>query len=329
MPTFNYESLSFEDRKVIHDDLAATTAKHILAAPGLFEEMPFDPGSNPSQVLETVHLLPDAKSSFEEIDFLGTAANSDIYQFVQETTKPQTWFFNRMRSVMEDGHNIYPVTPHGNIADIAFWQTGWIKNIGQDDWLDRNSVTISRGVTTIKAFEMPASEVVQKLGHVFLSFPRTPTTEAMSEQFRQKVASGDHPPVDIDSLVNTNNKRMRSEVKDWLDISLIRSIGGKAVGKAFHSAWSGKTDKVTWDDNQKPETIELGKVSDGTLSIVKHGLVLPVAIWYGEDPILEVGELTKVSSPRDVIEVQRWQAETLAKKLGLPQSAVTLEALAG
>ncbi len=325
MADFDYESLVYSDRKAIHDALAETTVKHILAAQGLFEPMPFDTAASPSQMLETVH-LPAAPTTFDEINALGTIAGGDFYNYAVDTLHKQPWFFNTMRALMEDGHHIFPVTPHGNIADIAFWQAGWIQEIGQDDWPERNADAISRGVTTIKAFDMAASEVVQKLGHVFLSFPRTPTIDALAESFKQQAVSGEAPPIDIDQLITTNNKNMRSEVKTWLSLGLAHRLGRRAVGKAFHSAWSGKTDKVLWGDDHRPTTIKLGKISNGTIDLVKHGLVLPVAIWYGEDPVLEVGELTKVTSEKDARRVQQWQAETLELKLGFPHGAVTLEA---
>lgn len=327
MANFNYETLTEEDRRIIHDDLTATAIRHITAAPGLFEPMPFNPQVSESQRLEKVHLDP-TETSFDEIDTLGRIAGGAFYDFVQAKTGKLTSFFDVMRSEMEDGENIFPVTPHGNIADIAFWQTGWVKNIGQDDWQERNADAISRGVTAIKALDMAASEVVQKLGHVFLSFPRTPTTEQLAKRMKKEAAIGNRPVVDIDSLIDTNNVRMVREARAWLDTDTAHEIGRKAVSKTFHLAWSGKTDKVRWGDNHKPESIELGEVSKGTIKLVKNGLVLPIAIWYGEEPVLEVGELTKVSNAEDVIRVQKWQAKTLAEQLNLPESVVTLETLA-
>ncbi len=161
--SFDYSVLTPENRREIHEALAETTVKHISASPEWFSPMPFDTAQSPSQILEKVELDP-APTTFDEIDFLATKAGGDAYLYMKEATAKQTWFFNHIRREMNDGHNTFPVAPHGNIADIAFEQASWVQTIGQDNWQDRNAAAISRGVTTIKAFDMAASEVAQKLG---------------------------------------------------------------------------------------------------------------------------------------------------------------------
>mgnify|MGYP001562268335 CR=1 FL=1 len=138
-------------------------------------------------------------------------------------------------------------------------------------------------------------------------------------------------PMDLELLIDTNNRNMRKAVKQWMGIDVagaILRVTGRRESKTFHSAWSGKTDKIVWGDNGKPESITLGRVATGTLDIIKHGLVVPISVWYGEEPMLEMDSPTKVANENDVIRIQKWQAEKLARHLGLAESAVTLEALA-
>ena len=46
---FDYSSLTYDDRVLIHNALAATTVRHILANEGLFRPIDFDTAANPSQ----------------------------------------------------------------------------------------------------------------------------------------------------------------------------------------------------------------------------------------------------------------------------------------
>lgn len=318
---FDYTTLTFAERQDIHNALSETTLKHIVSSGGLFEAMPFDPAASPSQVLETVDLAP-VPATFEDTDeglkqgvfgihTMATVAGPNLYPLVQETFRKQRALMSAVRLLMHKHTHIFPVTNHANIADVAIWSAGWAEALDQGHWQDQNGLVISRGVTTIKAFNMAASEVVQKIGHVFMSFPRTETIERLGFD---------------ESLINTNNRRMRAEVNDWLGKVLVHKVSRNRLGRSLHMAWSGKTDTVSYGDNQKPEAIRMGKVSTGTLDIIKRGLVLPVAIWDGDEPVLEIGELTKVKKMADVHKLQQWQARTLADTLGLDEAAVTFEA---
>jgi hypothetical protein len=298
----------------IHDALAETTLKHIMRSEGLFSAMPFDPAASPSQMLEAVH-LPPAPASFDDtegvlgIRTLASVAGPNLYPLVQDTLREQRAFMSAARLMLDQHTNIFPVTNHGNIADVAIWSAGWAEALEAEQWQDQNGLVISRGVTTINAFDMAASEVVQKIGHVFMSFPRTETIARLGFD---------------DSLVDTNNRAMRSEVSTWLQEALVHKFRRNALGKILHIAWSGKTDVVEYGDDQQPERIVMGPVSKGTLDIVKRGFVLPVTIWDGDEPILELGELTKVETAEDIARVQAWQCSTLAKRLSLPREAVSV-----
>lgn len=312
---FDYNSLTYENRQNVHDALAETTMKHIAQAPGLFTPLGFDPAASPSQMLETVHLRP-APASFEDtkdvfgIRTIATVAAPNLYPLVQETFSRQRAFISAARVILDNHTHIFPVTNHGNIADVAIWSAGWAEALEGDHWQDQNGLIISRGVTTIEAFDMAASEVVQKIGHVFMSFPRTETIDKLNMD---------------KSLVDTNNFQMRAEVARWLREARRHRILNTVIGKSLHSAWSGKTDSVSYGDDHRLKSITMGAVSAGTIDIVKNGLVLPVAIWDGENPVLEIGELTKVENRSDVKRVQQWQSDTLASALGLRRDAVTVQ----
>ncbi|HSX45335.1 MAG TPA: hypothetical protein VLF39_04510 [Candidatus Saccharimonadales bacterium] len=309
MSNFNYKSLSYEDREAIHDNLAATTIKHISAFPDLFKPLPFNPAANPSQKLEDVHLKP-APSTIKEIHDLADTANAPLAQAARETLKREAAYVNAARFMLNRGENITSVTTHMNIADVALFQEGWIETIEQDNWQERNGLGISRGVTTIEAFGMAASEVVQKMGHVFLSFPRTSTIRN----------------VRIDpALVESNNRSWHREVNHWLGVPLppVTRLGR---GKMLHLAWEGKTPAVTYGDDHKPESMVLGNISKGTIGIVKHGPVQPVVIYEGGDePVVEIGALTSVRNREDANRVQNWQRETLAGLIGISVEKITVE----
>lgn len=299
---FDYEKLTYEDRKGIHDALAETTLKHIDASNGLFEHLDFNPAAHPSQILETTHLEPVPVAEGETAA-LATAARPDMFNHARDVLAKQPAFTSAARILLyQHGVNIFPVTNHGTIEDIAVWSAAWLEHLDEETWPDQNGLVISRGVTTIGAFGMAASEVVEKAGHVFMSFPRTPTIDNLGFD---------------DSLISTNNRAMRREVHSWLGEDLVHKVLRRKIGKTLNIAWSGKTDTVKYGDDHKPERIIMGGISNGTLDIVKRGLVLPITIWEGDEPFIEIGELTKVSTPQDALKVQQWQQHELAKTLGI------------
>ncbi len=308
---FDYEKLSYEDRRSIHDALAETTLKHISASDGLFSSLDFDPAAHPSQILETTHLAPVPVAEGEPASLAATARH-DLFHHTRDVLARQAGFTSAARVLLDHhGVNIFPVTNHGTIEDIAIWSAAWLEHLDQDTWQDQNGLVISRGVTTIGAFGMAASEVVEKGGHVFMSFPRTETIERLGFDA---------------SLIDTNNRTMRREVHAWLGEDLLHKVLRHKLGKTLNIAWSGKTDAVQYGDDHKPDRVSMGKVGNGTLDIVKRGLVLPIVMWDGGEPFVEIGELTKVETAKDARKVQEWQRGTLAKALGLSIDAVEVEA---
>jgi hypothetical protein len=187
--------------------------------------------------------------------------------------------------------------------------------------VNTNGLIISRAVTTIAAFGYAASEVVQKGGHVFLSFPRTPSIDSLT------LPDG----VSQDDLVSDNNKRMRKNLAHWLPSgshSVKRNIVDPLhpANKRLFIAWSGTTDKVDGDIHN-PSRVKLQVAYAGILDTLRNGLVLPTVIWdRGEDkePIFITGKMQQVKKAEDIERIQEWQRSTLARALGLQQEAVVV-----
>lgn len=307
---FDYEKLIYDDRRHIHDALAETTLRHVHASGGLFSSLDFDPAAHPSQMLETTHLAPVPVAEGETAS-LASIARHDLFHHAREVLARQAGFTSAARILLDHhGVNIFPVTNHGTIEDIAIWSAAWLEYLDQDTWQEQNGLVISRGVTTIGAFGMAASEVVEKAGHVFMSFPRTKTIEDLGFD---------------GSLIDTNNRNMRKEAHTWLGEDLLHKIRRNRLGKTLNIAWSGKTDTTQYGDDHKPERVSMGKIGNGTIDIVKRGLVLPLVMWDGDEPCVEIGELTKVETAQDARKVQEWQRATLARVLKLDVEAVEIE----
>lgn len=340
MAAFDYNRLRYDDRELIHNALASTTVKHIANSNGLFAPRAFEPAANESQMLEITH-LPPAPAKFDGdfgINQLADIANGRLHQATQEELKRQRAFVSAAELRRREGHHQFHLTTHQTLPDVAIYAASWAEatSINHDNWQDDNGLGISRGITTVEAFGMTAAEVVKKIGHVFMSFPRTHTIEELVEEFKmlqlkRLEENSDADEVDIDSLISTNNRDMRGEIRAWLGIDATRRvqrIGRHAIGRYFNWAIEGATTRVRLGDNHKPEAIQLGKVSKGITDVLKHGYSQPIVLWDQDDPIVELGELTIVRTKDDVDRVQEWQRSTLAKRLGLPDDAVTIEALA-
>lgn len=306
---FQYETLTFEMRKAIHDALAETTLKHVRQSGDLFHPLDYDPAKNPSQLLETTHLAPAPKDR-SEVSGLAQIAAPQLFPCIEEAIRSRSGLGDKLREHLAAGTNIFSVSTHQQIQDIAIWGAAVSNQLEEDHWYEQNGHIISRGVTTIEAFGMAASEVLQKDGHVFMSFPRTETIENLGFD---------------ETIVKTNNKRMRGEVATWLRQDLKHRLLPNQLGMSLNIAWSGKTDAVQKGDIGKPEGVTFGRVGEGTLRIVRGGLVLPIVMWDGDEPFCEIGEFTTVRDNKDVIRVQQWQAKSLGRFLGLPSTAIKIE----
>ena len=336
---FDYTSLTYGQRLGVHNALADVTKKHVGLSNGLLELLDFDPATYHSQLLETVHLEP-VPATFEDVPgpdgtlsirnlgiiSLATAAGPDLFPHIQATYARQRPLMSVIRRLLFEHHDNITVlsAPHQKLPDIALEASGWAFALRDEPrWQEHNGIGISRGITTLGAFDgTPAPQELQKIGHVYLSFPRTETFKKMAEQYKREAKHSKHP-LDIDRLIDTNNRRLQAEVAEWSGTKLSLT-GYHPKGVALHLAEEGKSTPVTYDEDGKIKSIELGSVADGTIRMVEHGLVLPVTVWDGSEPIFEIGELTKVKSQGDMNRVRNWQRETLARCLGLKLEQVSL-----
>lgn len=308
--------ISPDDREYIHDEMAVTTLKHITASDGLFEPLPYAPHVYPSQQLETVRLQP-TPTCRGDIEFLAAMAGPLLFPAIQEALAQQTDIRDHALKLLRQGEHVFPVTNHAQLADIAIWSGAWSAYLEEAEpthWQDHNGLVIARGVTTIGVHdprtEKPAaaSELIREGGHVFMSFPRTQTTDSLDL------------PVDI---VSENNGHMRWQVHRWLDQ---RSEPSSALaGRNLNMAWSGRTDTIDYGGNHQPKHFTLGSVNSRTVSILSRGWVLPIVLWADDERQQAVlGDITRVEPVQVANRVQRWQGDTLASILGIKPDAVAI-----
>jgi hypothetical protein len=326
---------------LIHNALAETTARHIVANEGLFAARPFSPAANPSQLLETTHLYP-VPATFEDVgDELGIrslarVASGNLDQAVRTELGRQRSFISLAEHNRREGKHLFNLTTHQKMIDVAIYDEVWAEATEHEHWQEDSGIGISRGVTTIEAFGMAASEVAQKIGHVFMSFPRTRTIMNLVKEFKERQVERlkqdpDAHYIDIEQLIGTSNRDMRGEIREWLGVnpsSRIHRLGRHAAGRYFNWAIEGATTLVEYGDNHRPNRIQLGKVAKGVVDVLKHGYSLPIVLWDQDDPIVEHGEATEVKNMADVAKIQEWQRATLALRLNLPDEAVTVEEIA-
>ena len=318
---FDHETLTYEARLEIHDALAETTLKHINGNRDLFSPLEFNPAAYVSQRLEEVH-LPPAPVGENEADGLARIAAPELYPFmVDELDQSEGEVLRSMRLYLENGENVHVViAPHLQIDDLPEFSVALGRHMGPKHWQKQNGEIISRGVTTIGAFGMAASEVVEKAGHVFLSFPRTDSIEKVKQTLKQKGID-----LDIDLLIETNNRRMRKEIMAWKKKHIIREIGQKALGKSLQLAWEGSTPHITYE-NGDITSITVNGIHRGTYRLIKGDRVLPVVLWSDpENPRLKLGPISRIHDERSVADIHKWQCHTLARELGLPANQVRIQ----
>lgn len=308
-----YRRLDHEDRQKVHDALAQTTLKHIGAAPNLFRQRSFDLAANPSQHLEVVHLEPNPIPN-EDAQGLANIAGGEYFRFLLEQAERDRALIGLQATYQEDTRKpLFSVSTHQSIIDIILLQTAQGLQKEDELWQAGTALTISRGVTTIEAFGMAASEVTTKGGHSFLVFPRSKTI----------LEAGVDP-----DLIELNNRRARIAILHWIGYNALGIRTSINPGPKHHfSAWEGATTKVTRDENGKLIGIELGRVADGVLSYMKHGITQPYVLWRGDCPdgfVYVAGEPTTVKSTEDIARVQKWQKDVLAERLGLSDDAVLM-----
>jgi hypothetical protein len=270
-----------------------------------------------------MHLEP-APTTRDRLNGMATVVGQEFFPFIQDTLGGQRALMSALRLFMEQGKNIAVVTgPHVKIADVALLDVGYSEHIDEEYWQEQCGLIISRGVTTIEAFETAASQVAQEAGHVFMSFPRTSTIEELI--VNQDILTDEQ----FESLISTNNRRMRKEVREWLAIDLraniAHAVGKRALGKTLFTAWEGQTTAVDYGEDHRPERIALKRAHPAILDVLKHCMVLPATIWDDSNrQVLELGELTEVKTVGDIQRVQEWQRQTLATALELPDDTVTI-----
>lgn len=328
------DKLSYEQCETIHEALAATTLKHVKNNGDLFGELGYEPIGNPSQDLRNVH-LPAVPTTPADIDGLATLANKRLYPYIRDELLAQgalMGILHKMRNgTREERTHLNIVSTHQTMPDIGLVDVAFSfaeKELYETtDWqtiINTNGLIISRGVATLQAFGLAASEVVQKAGDVFLSFPRTKTIKGLV------LPEG----INLNKLISDNNDEMKKELKNWLPVR-VANLGSTIptsnrsthdMKKRTFIAWSGATDEVSGDPFN-PDKIQIENANTGIHEHIKHGVVLPLVVWdrgNDKEPIFITGEITKVSKSSDIAKIQEWQRRTLAKRLGLSDELVTV-----
>ena len=328
------EQLDYSQQRLIYDALASAATPHVSKNQGLFSKIDFEPVANPSQDLRTVSLKA-VPTSPDEADELATIANPRLYPYLRDNLERQGALIGFLKKRRYDSGmqaHTFPINIHQTMPDIALYMTAVSvaeHRILETPWheiVSTNGLILSRGVSSLGAFGMAASEVVQKGSTTFLSFPRTRTTRKLMESIE---LPGE---IDFDKLVDNNNERMRAELMDWLPAGFanfedaITNPIHPVSRKRVFVAWSGSTDNVEGDPFN-PDAVTIEPAHHGILVPLKYGSVLPTVTWdRGDDkePIFITGEMTRVKSKNDIGRVQEWQRNTLAKALGLPNENVSV-----
>ncbi len=330
------DRLSYEQQRGIHNSLATTTLKHVASNGSLFGELDFDPVANPSQDLRNVH-LPAVPTTPKEADDLATIANPRLYPYMRDVLKTQGLMIGELRKMRDEAgsrDHVGIVSTHQTMPDIAIVEVAFSvaeHELYDTNWptiINNNGLIISRGVGTLQAFGLAASEVAQKAGDVFMSFPRTETIEELKLQEELDLPEG----LTLQDIIDDNNLRMRKELQEWSPYGppsvrdILTAYGQLPSKKRTYIAWSGSTDK-TEGDPFNPERVVLERAHGAIISHLKHGSTLPTVVWdRGEErePIFITGELTTIRKDEDIERVQEWQRHTLARALGIDDSHVSI-----
>ncbi len=171
---------------------------------------------------------------------------------------------SRIGELLRAGNNLIIVTNHSDLIDVALAQAAIYGGLYRRGYRPETGIIINemaRFLTyAVDGQHVPAIDVLKLLEtNIFLSYP---TTESTDSYLRNTAMS---------AIMKNNNRRMRLLFNEKL----------KQGGQLMAVAPSGTTDKK---DDQDPNLIRLGKVSDTTSQLLaqERTFVLPVAMQYNQ-----------------------------------------------
>lgn len=285
---------------MVSAELGQLVVGHVERSGGLLGSLPSDPDAYPAQKL-TTPFVDSETSGLEDVITTASLAERHYPAILETLTDAEASEFemSRLGEDLSSGQNIFIITNHGEIKDIAIVLAAYYAGIKQAglkngrDYEFTNNILLSKMIAylDVPLLKQPAVEVLGKMcDRQYFSFPKT-------DSIRNSRISP--------FLVAAYNEALRGVITH-------RLRGG---GNLFAIAPSGTIDKPL--DPENPDELTMGPVSHGTTKMLTSGRtkVVPVATWLQDDTqIFEpLGFPRSLETEADVHAVMNDIAEVLNK----------------
>jgi hypothetical protein len=282
-----------------HHELELLAEKHLGGQLDL-HLLPYNPIQHPDQQLTCLHNPINTETNLETINFYATAAAGEAvfpgrFQYLAGAFNERRDLLDTISHYLKDGKNIALVTNHSQLHDIAIAQGALIYALQDPELIPNNAIVISKLITRIEAFGLPATSVVGNLAHCFFSIPRTKSI------FRSSIDN------DVATIANTD---------------MIRRLGSfmnEPAGKLVAIAPSGSTDERHIEDNTLRK-LTMQRMSSGTAMLLNQfDYVLPVAIWLEarqDRYSISIGDIKKLHDS-EAHNVMNWLAAEISHLAGV------------
>ncbi|MBA2279233.1 hypothetical protein H0V99_02220 [Candidatus Saccharibacteria bacterium] len=282
---------ALDSEVALHDELTRLGQKHEGGDLGLVL-MNYDPVNHDDQRLSHVMNPISPDTNFDTIRLYASSALGnrypDRFERMVEVFEARTDLLNNIRTDLVEGKNIALITNHGKLEDIPIVQAALVCALGDEKYIKRNAIVVSKILTRLEAFGLPASSVLSYLGHTFFSIPRSKSI------FRSGIDN---------DIAQEENAIMLNALQQYIE------EGGKMVAIAP----SGSTDERNYKFDDLTG-LTLQRMSSGTANLLLlFDRILPVSVWL-EAPkghkFLTIGELLSVRAKTEtsIHECMEWIA---------------------
>ncbi len=264
-----------EHELLVHTAFEKLAEKHIKASKGLLSLLPFDPDRYPFQRLDVVEARVPKPADQKVLESFATAAYPEFPSLKRQFLKPQNNpVFGAVAEGLAVGQNYSFLFDHGRIINVPLGQVAIQAGIQQaaerleeevPEYYSR--LTVSRQLACIRAFGLPAMQVLTQQGIVGMSIPPSRSVKnagislrLLSRYNRSFKEIREHP-----QLTEPNNQELPTPTKPVVDF-----LAGSGTADVYVSRFLAK--------KKQPSAAHMGPASRGVVGLLRNSRVVTVSV---------------------------------------------------